>query len=169
MLENSIYLPIGKLLKNPLLFCLISQTLDVPATAVSEGFYDLVDESVSRGLSLEGLSMFATEAGSQDIVIILENRMAIRMEKREEGVFHSSKEMETSFEVNSWISQVLKKHLPLDWRDDFGLVEIPLPKNNFLLNEADKFEGEVYRLSSPNQKKKFTLTVIGDDYDVKLG
>lgn len=164
-----IYLPIDKLLGNPLLFALISEKLeDVPPVAVAEGFYDLLDESVSNNLSVEGMAMFGKEGS--DFLIVFENRMAIRMEKREEGVFHSRKEVETSFEVNSWINHVLRQFLPNEWKDDFGLVEVPLPSNNFLLDEElEKFVGEVYRLSSPEEKKKFTLTVTGEDsYDVQF-
>jgi hypothetical protein len=168
-MDETVYLPVHKILSNPMLFALVSELLGIPPSVMADGFYDLVDESVKSNLSVEGLVMFARE--DEDLLVVFENRMALRMEKREEGVFQSRKEVETSFEVNTWINSVLRQHLPPDWKDDFGLVEVPLPSNNFLLDlSLEQFVGEVYKLSDPDQKKKFSLTVTGEEtYDVKLG
>lgn len=169
---EGIYYPIRRILANPELFEFISDFLGgVPPDAVSEGFYELIEACLRDESETGAMAFFATQGpNAEQFFIVFENGQTMAMERNEIGTFRSPEEIGASFEVNSWIMGILREALPEDWGEDFGLVKVPLPENNFLLDkETDVFEGEVYRLSNPEEKLSFTVTVTGEDeYDVRI-
>lgn len=170
---DGIYYPIDRILANPDMFEFISEFLGpVPPEAVSEGFYELLEACIAEETDTGGMAFFATQGpNAERFYVFFENGQSMAMERSEGGIFSSPEEVGASFEVNSWIMGILREKLPPDWDGDFGLVRVPLPENNFLLDsETDGFTGEVYRLSNPEEKLSFTVTVLGEDeYDVKFG
>ncbi len=166
---QGIYYPIDRILANPNLFVFISDFLgDIPPDAISEGFYELLEACMDE---TGYMAFFTTEEGNSDrFHIYFENGQSVTMERSEGGIFSSPEEVGTSFEVNSWLMGILREELPADWLGDFGLVRVPLPENNFLLDlKSDIFSGEVYRLSNPEERLMFKVTFVGEEeYKVEI-
>lgn len=171
-MERFIY-PMERLLGETAPFIFIENRTGIPEEVLRQAFYKLFEVAVQEVPELEELHTVIYEFEGEDFSVSFNTGHSIIFELQEGAPpsYFSSKEEElTSMEVFHLLMKEIRKKLPEEWKEEFCLREVPSMENNWLLNtQEDRFEGEVYRTTDPEQTLKFTVLHLGEkNFDVTV-